>query len=110
MALQKWIPDADPHQARRVGKTLEELGEAVAVLARISIQGLESVDPGTGKTNRQRLQDELADVKAQIECTERSLKLDTAYMATRSAEKVRQMAEWESHFAVDNLPDDYEVN
>ena len=56
------------------------------------------------------MQDELADVKAQIECTERSLKLDTAYMARRSADKVRQMAEWESHFVVDNLPDDYEVN
>jgi len=96
--MNPWRPDDDPHQARRVGKTLEELGEAVAVLARISIQGLDAVDPGTGKTNRQRLQDELADVQAQIGCTVLSLGLDQDYMARRTAEKFRQMGEWEAHF------------
>lgn len=105
--MSKWTPDQNPHQARRVGKTLEEMGEAVAVfgnavaiLARISIQGLDSVDPGTGKTNRQRLQDELADVQAQIGCTVLSLGLDQNHMARRRAEKMRQMGEWESHFSM----------
>lgn len=97
--MNPWTPDDDPHHARRVGKTLEELGEAVAVLARISIQGLDAVDPGTGKTNRQRLQDELADVQAQIGCTVLTLDLDQGYMARRTAEKVCLMAEWEAHFS-----------
>jgi len=100
MAMNPWTPDEDQHQTRRVGKTLEEMGESVAVLARISIQGLDAVDPGTGKTNRQRLQDELADVRAQITCTVLSLGLDQDYMAARAGEKIRQMAEWEAHFSM----------
>lgn len=98
MAMSRWVPDDDAHQARRMGKTLEEAGELVAVLARISIQGLESVDPGTGKTNRQRLMEEMADVQAQIGCTVLALDLDQDFMARRTAEKMRQMGEWEAHF------------
>lgn len=100
-AISRWVPDDNPRQARRVGKTLEELGELVAVLARIDIQGLDSTDPGTGKTNRQRLQEELADVQAQIGLTVLTLDLDQDYMARRTAEKIRQMGEWEAHFATE---------
>jgi NTP pyrophosphatase (non-canonical NTP hydrolase) len=97
--MQRWLPDADPRQARRVGKTLEELSELAAVLARISIQGLDSVDPSSGKTNRVRLQEELADVQAQIACTVLTLDLDQRLIARRTMVKMHQMAEWEAHFA-----------
>lgn len=96
--IQPWVPDADPRQARRVGKTLEELCELAAVLARISIQGLDATDPGSGKTNRQRLHEELADVIAQIDCDIRAFDMDSEAITDRAAEKVGQMDEWEAHF------------
>lgn len=96
--MSKWEPDDAPHQARRIGKTLEELGELTAVLARISIQGLDAVDPSSGKINRQRLEEEIADVMAQCEVTTRVLKLDILGIAWRTAEKSAQMAEWEEHY------------
>lgn len=99
MALSKWIPTTDLMTLRRAGKFIEEGGESIAVAARVIIQGIDEVDPGSGKTNRQRLMDELADVQAQIGCTVLAFDLDQDYMARRTAEKMRQMAEWEAMFA-----------
>jgi NTP pyrophosphatase (non-canonical NTP hydrolase) len=96
--MNKWQPDSNPRQARRIGKTMEECGELVAVLARVSIQGLDAVDPATGKTNRQRLIEEVGDVYAQLACTVAVLRLPQAEINERSARKVGQMAEWEAHY------------
>lgn len=97
--MSKWVPTTDLMTLRRMGKLAEELGELQAVTARVVIQGIDEVDPGTGKVNRQRLLDELADVQAQIGCTLLAFDLDQAYLQRRVAEKMRQMAEWESLFA-----------
>lgn len=97
--MNPWQPDADPVQARRIGKTLEELSELAAVLARISIQGMYGVDPASGKTNRQRLEEETADVVAQLACNANVFKLDLDFIDTRSDRKVALMSEWEAHFA-----------
>lgn len=96
--LSKWIPTTNLMLLRRFGKLLEELGELTAVAARCIIQGVDEIDPGSGKTNRQRLMDEMADVQAQIGCTVLALDLDQDYMARRTAEKMRQMREWEAMF------------
>lgn len=98
MAMQPWKPDDNPHQARRIGKTLEEVNELGAVLARISIQGLDAIDPASGKTNRVRLEEELGDLEAQTILTIQALGLDYSRIAARSIEKQKQMAEWEAHF------------
>lgn len=97
--MNKWTPTTDLVTLRRMGKLTEELGELQAVAARVVIQGLDEVDPGTGKVNRQRLLDELADVQAQIGCTLLAFDLDQDYLARRVAEKIRQMREWEAMFA-----------
>ena len=102
--MSRWVPDTDPHQTRRIGKTLEELSELAAVLARISIQGLDAVDPGTGKTNRQRLHDETADVIAQITCNLRAFDMPAEEIDKRAAMKALQMAEWEAHFRQPEAP------
>lgn len=99
--LSKWTPTTDLVTLRRMGKLTEELGELQSVAARVVIQGIDEVDPGTGKVNRQRLLDELADVQAQIGCTLLAFDLDQDYLARRVAEKVRQMNEWEAMFAGD---------
>lgn len=96
--LTKWTPTTDLMMLRRMGKLQEELAELASVAARCIIQGIDEVDPGSGKVNRQRLIDELADVQAQISCTVQALDLDRNYMARRTAEKTRQMLVWESMF------------
>ncbi len=99
--MQRWIPDDNPHQARRIGKTLEECGELSAVLARISIQGASAIDPASGKTNLRRLMEEMADVQAQIELTMQFFDIsgnEGSSFAARVYDKKRQMYEWEAHF------------
>lgn len=98
--MNPWQPDADPHQARRVGKSLEELGELTGVLARISIQGMDAIDPASGKTNRQRLHEETADVLAQIERNVEAFDMDKDMLTARVWYKVDQMHEWESLFTI----------
>ena len=95
-----WAPDESPRQARRIGKTLEEVNELGAVLARISIQGLDTIEPRSGESNRQRLVNEIADVQAQIACTVLALGLDQDKIGQRTAEKSRSMHVWEAHLGV----------
>jgi len=94
--MNKWELAEDPILRRRMGKTGEELSELAAVVNRIQIQGIDSVDPSSGKTNRQRLEEEMADVMAQCRVTIEVLGLDESAMHMREIEKRRQMAEWES--------------
>lgn len=95
MTLQKWLPEPNAHYQRRIGKTLEELGELTAVLGRCAIQGIESIDPSSGESNRYRLEKEIADVMAQCEETINVLNLNFAFIGLRIVEKMRQMEEWE---------------
>jgi hypothetical protein len=64
-----WQPGRDTSQRvlAAVGKLGEEAGELASACCRILIQGINESDPGTGKVNRQRLLDEIADVRAVIE-------------------------------------------
>lgn len=98
MAMSKWTPTTDLMQLRRFGKLCEELGELSNVAARCIIQGIDEVDPGTGKVNRQRLEDEIADVLAQCYVTVEKLGLNCEAIDLRRSNKERQMAEWESLF------------
>lgn len=96
--MTKWIPDANPHQARRMNKTLEELNELGAVLSRINNQGMDAIDPASGKTNRQRMHEETADVLAQLDCNVRAFDMDKDVMWDRQERKVAEMNEWEAHY------------
>ena len=99
--MYPWKPDDKPRQAHRIGKTAEECGELSAVLGRISIQGLDSVDPATQKTNRLRLIEELADVQAQIECNCVYFCLtdeEAEFFCNRVNRKIEEMTQWELHF------------
>lgn len=93
--MSPWRPIADPLMQRRLGKTAEELSELLAVIARIGIQGVDEVDPSSGKTNRTRLREEVADVLVQISLTVAHFDLDSDAMTARINEKERQMREWE---------------
>lgn len=91
-----WIPTTDLKVLRRVGKTQEELGELGAVLARVIIQGIDEIDPGSGKVNRQRLTEEVADVYTQLQLIMSDFNLDRLFINGRCEQKKRKMAEWEA--------------
>lgn len=99
MAMSKWIPESDPMVLRRVGKTGEECAELSKVCSRITIQGLQGVDPESGITNLEELAKEVADVMAQCEVTIDSLGLPRKFIEGRANKKREQMAEWEAMFA-----------
>jgi NTP pyrophosphatase (non-canonical NTP hydrolase) len=99
MALSKWVPESNQTILRRVGKTGEECAELSKVCSRITIQGIDGVDPVTGESNRDALAKEIADVVAQCYTTIRMLVLDDHAIRNRVVEKQRQMDEWEAMFA-----------
>jgi hypothetical protein len=96
--MTKWVPTTDLMMLRRMGKTLEELGELVSVAARCIIQGIDEVDPGSGKINRDRLIDETADVLAQCQENIDRLGLSRERIEARSCTKRGYMQEWEAMF------------
>jgi len=103
MAMSKWVPISDPMLQRRMGKTGEECSELGAVVNRIQIQGIDEVDPGSGKTNRQRLEEEIADVYAQLDENIARLGLREEFIEQRRAVKRGYMQEWEQLFAPSNV-------
>lgn len=62
--ISPWIPEQDKHLLATLGKMIEELNECGARAARCIIQGLEELDPATGRPNRIELEREMADVLA----------------------------------------------
>lgn len=101
----KWIPTTDLLTLRRMGKTAEELGELSAVVARCIIQGIDEIDPQSGKTNRVRLTEEIADVYAQLDCTVHAFDLSLYEVESRRARKIGYMREWEAMFKGENHGD-----
>lgn len=100
--VSKWVPTTDLMELRRFGKSLEELCELGAVMARCIIQGIDEVDPASGKVNRQRLEEETADVYAQLAENMDRFGLDAQTMGLREIKKRGYMQEWEKLFVVDD--------
>lgn len=96
--MNKWQVMTSPIGLRRLGKLGEESGELMAVVCRSVIQGLDEVDPGSGKMNRQRLHEEIADVLAQCFCTIRALGMDSTFIRQRAHQKQSEMVQWEDMY------------
>jgi NTP pyrophosphatase (non-canonical NTP hydrolase) len=96
MAMSPWVQEPDPMKIRRLGKTVEELGELIAVLGRCIIQGVDAADPVTGEPNISKLQKETADALTQLGRNVNALKLDAQFIHDRIVEKDMQMDEWEA--------------
>jgi hypothetical protein len=98
MTVTKWTPDTNLMRLRRLGKLGEELNECGAVSNRCIIQGLLEIDPSSGLQNSLRLQNEMADVLAQIECTIVAFGFNRERIQDRVLDKISQMREWEDMF------------
>lgn len=93
--MSPWVVVTDPKTLRRLGKAGEEVNELGSVLARCIIQGIDEIDPSSGKTNRLRLEEEIADVYAQCNLNIKHLGLRDSFIERRAIEKMTQMKEWE---------------
>jgi len=89
-----WIPITDPITLAHLGKLGEELGECSAIVSRCIIQGMDGVDPSSGKINRDALRDELADVNAMTRLASELFALPLDTMQTRVQRKMKMKRTW----------------
>jgi hypothetical protein len=92
--ISPWEPDTNPANLRPLGKCIEEVCEAGAILARCIIQGIEESEPVTGKPNRQAVEEEVADVQATSEILIEHFGLDRTRIAVRAMEKKAGLKAW----------------
>lgn len=92
MTLSKWLPESSPQRAAALGKLTEEVGELAAILGRCAAQGVDGIDPDTGKPNITALEEEIADVRALSVVVINLLRLDP--MRDRMAHKIQIKTEW----------------
>ncbi|HEY2178053.1 MAG TPA: hypothetical protein VGH15_05675 [Caulobacteraceae bacterium] len=89
-----WRPIKDAVDLKHLGKLAEELGECQAAVARCIIQGLDEREPVTGKLNREWLEEEIADVAANLQLVHERFGLDHDRMAARAHRKLDLLRAW----------------
>lgn len=89
-----WQPITDKLDLAHLGKLGEECNELGSAVDRCIIQGIDECEPVTGRPNRQWLEDEIADVKANIELVERRFNLDPRRMERRAEKKKQHLQGW----------------
>lgn len=92
--MTPWVPMQKPIDQKHIGKLLEELGEATAAASRCFIQGLAALEPDTGKPNQIWLEDELADLLANVQLCVEHFGLDSQRIAARVDRKKAGLREW----------------
>ena len=92
--LNPWHPITNSVTLKHLGKLSEELGECSAAVSRCIIQGVDETEPVTGKSNREWLEDEMADVIANIQLVVDHLGLDEERMLERAEKKQTRLREW----------------
>lgn len=92
--VNPWHPMTDMIDLKTLGKLGEELSECAAAASRCIIQGINEVEPETGKPNKRWLEDEIADVLANILLTMDRFDLDPQYINDRRARKFAMLRAW----------------
>lgn len=89
-----WHPISNARDLKTIGKLSEECGELSAAIARCIIQGIDELEPVTGKPNRQWLSEEIADVYANIELVVERFNLSETFIAERHIRKLAPLRAW----------------
>lgn len=89
-----WIPMQSPIGLKHLGKLAEELSECGSAVARCIIQGIDEAEPVTGKLNRAWLEDEIADVYANLELCIIHFNLDLGRIHNRVLKKKEHLSIW----------------
>ena len=95
-ALNPWPPMTNPLDLKHLGKLGEEVNELGSAISRCIIQGLDEAEPITHKVNRHWLEDECADVLANIELVINHFGLDYDRMLIRVERKKEHLRGWHS--------------
>ena len=95
-ALNPWRPMSKPIDLKHLGKLAEELNECGSAVSRCIIQGIDEAEPVTGKVNRNWLEDEIADVYANLVLVIDHFGLNTARIRERMARKQEHLRGWHS--------------
>jgi NTP pyrophosphatase (non-canonical NTP hydrolase) len=85
----------DTRDLKALGKLAEELSECAAAVARCIIQGIDESEPVTHKPNRQWLEEEIADVRANISLVVARFGLDTEKIEDRERDKYVRLRAWQ---------------
>lgn len=93
-AANPWHPEGRPVALKHLGKLAEELNECGAAVARCIIQGIDECEPVTKKPNINWLEDEIADVIANIELVSHYFNLDQDRIAKRVIKKKLHLSGW----------------
>ncbi len=89
-----WTPETDAMRLKVLGKLGEELNECGSAASRCIIQGIDEAEPVTGKINRAWLEDEIADVLANVDIAMDRLALDRGRIALRADRKRSYLERW----------------
>ena len=92
-----WILEENEFIRRRLGKLGEEMGELQQIKERILLQGMEENNPSTARKLIFELEDEIADVYAQLDETVEGFDLNKEVIEGRRNQKRKLMQDWESH-------------
>lgn len=92
--VNPWNPMTSPIDLKYLGKLVEECNELGSSIARCIIQGIDESEPVTGKVNRTWLQEEIADVLANIELIQDHFCMNREFINTRAARKMVQLRKW----------------
>lgn len=92
----------EPHEVNvlLLSKVAEEANELAARCNRAIAQGLNGIDPDSGRTNYAELQDEVADVKGLSALLVYLLAMDAAYVQERADAKRIHKHKWLAAVAV----------
>lgn len=90
-----WQPETDQLRLAVLGKLAEEASECATAAARCMIQGIDECEPVTGKSNREWLEDEIADVIAQTRRASEALGLDIGRIMDRAKAKEAFTKQWQ---------------
>ncbi|MDE2031372.1 MAG: hypothetical protein KGI58_03905 [Patescibacteria group bacterium] len=87
-----WYPITNQVDLKHLGKLLEELGELTSAVSRCLIQGINEREPETNKLNRDWIEDEIADVIANIQLVEKRFKF--IRQQERIEKKTKHLSKW----------------
>lgn len=94
--VNPWQPMTRPIDLKHLGKLGEECGELSAAVSRCIIQGIDEHEPVTGKSNREWLEDEIADIIANTTLVRKHFNLDRERIFERVVKKMTRLRAWHS--------------
>ena len=72
----------------------EECAEVIQAISKVNRFGIDNSKPGTSKTNRDHLEEEIGDILAMIEILQQSKMIDSNKIANAKMAKFEKLKKW----------------